>query len=220
MQPEYTRELLGDAAFNASMYGTYRRINACNPIAPREEYSADQLYFDDPEGSGPAGDIYSKGTWLLHSLRNLIGEEAFWRAVRRLVYDTTEPHLLKPPIKPLLRTTDDFLRFASEESDKDLSWFFEVYARTGPLPELLLTESDGGVLLEWSVDNDLAFPMPIPVRVAGEIQLVEFTNNRALIPGVRLGEVLVDPHMTVLRKLSVVPTCEERRAEEAAAQVH
>jgi aminopeptidase N len=220
MQPEYTRELLGDAAFNASMYGTYRRINACNPIAPREEYSADQLYFDDPEGSGPAGDIYSKGTWLLHSLRNLIGEEAFWRAVRRLVYDTTEPHLLQPPIKPLLRTTDDFLRFASEESDKDLSWFFEVYARTGPLPELLLTESDGGVLLEWSVDNDLAFPMPIPVRVAGEIQLVEFTNNRALIPGVRLGEVLVDPHMTVLRKLSVVPTCEERRAEEAAAQVH
>jgi aminopeptidase N len=218
MQPEYTRELLGDAAFHASMYQTYLRINACNPIAPREEFSADQLYFDDPEGKGPAGDIYSKGTWLLHSLRNLIGEEAFWRAVRRLVYDTTEPHLLQPPIKPLLRTTDDFLRFASEESGEDLSWFFEVYARTGPLPELLVNESNDGVSLEWRVEDDLTFPMPIPVRVADEDRLIEFTENRALIPDVARQDILVDPNMTVLRKLSTVPTCEERRAEEAAAE--
>ena len=79
MQPEYTKELLGDAAFHSSMYNSYLGINACNPIAPREEFSADELYFDDPEGRGPAGDIYSKGTWLLHSLRYVIGEDAFWR---------------------------------------------------------------------------------------------------------------------------------------------
>ena len=218
MQPEYTRELLGEAAFNAAMYQTYLRINACNPIAPREEFSADQLYFDDAEGNGPAGDIYSKGTWLLHSLRNLIGEEAFWRAVRRLVYDTTEPHLLQPPIQPLLRSTDDFLRLASEESGEDLAWFFEVYARSGSLPELLVTELDDGVSLEWSVENDLAFPMPVPIRVADELRLVEFTDNRAMIPGVLQQDILVDPHMTVLRKLAVIPTCEERRAEQAAAE--
>jgi hypothetical protein len=74
------------------------------------------------------------------------------------------------------------------------------------------------VSLEWRVEDDLTFPMPIPVRVADEDRLIEFTENRALIPDVARQDILVDPNMTVLRKLSTVPTCEERRAEEAAAE--
>lgn len=215
MQPEYTREVLGEAAFHAAMYQSYRGINACNPIAPREEFSADELYFDDPEGRGPAGDIYTKGVWLLHSLRYVIGEDSFWRAVRRLVYDTASPEELTPPIEARLRTTDDFMRIVSEEAGQDLAWFFEVYARRGPLPELAVTETDAGVLLEWQNVSELDFPMPLPVRVDGEIRRVEFDNNRAMLTGIGTARMQVDPYMQVLRKLSVVPTCEERRAEEA-----
>jgi len=199
MQPEYTREVSGDAAFYSSMYRSYLGINACNAIAPREEFSADQLYFDDPGGPGPAGDIYTKGTWLLHSLRFLIGEEAFWRSVRRLVYDTVSPEKLLPPISARLRSTDDFMNIASDEAGEDLAWFFEVYARRGPLPELVLTESDSGLLLEWQNVGELDFPMPIPVRVNGELRRVEFTGNRATLPGVQKTDVQVDPLMQVLR---------------------
>jgi aminopeptidase N len=215
MQPEYTRELLGEAAFHAAMIRTYRGINSCNAIAPREEFSEDQLYFDDEEGKGPAGDIYSKGTWLLHTLRNMIGEEPFWRAVRRLVYDTTSPELLKPPIATRYRTTDDFMHIVNEEAGEDLGWFFEVYARSGALPLLELTDGEDGLQLEWLAPNDLPFPMPIPVRIDGELRTVTFEDNKAMLPGVEKGDVLVDPYMQVLRKLSIVPTCEERRAEEA-----
>jgi aminopeptidase N len=218
MQPEYAREVLGEAAFHASMYRTYQGIKSCNAIAPREEFSEDQLYFDDKEGKGPAGDIYSKGTWLLHSLRNMIGEEPFWRAVRRLVYDTTSPELLKPPIEARFRTTDDFMRFASEESGQDLAWFFEVYARSGPLPVLEMTDGEDGLQLEWHAPNELPFPMPIPVRVNGELRTVTFVDNKATLADVSKRDVLVDPYMQVLRKLSVVPTCEERRAEDAAKE--
>lgn len=216
MQPEYTLELMGDAAFHSSMYNSYLGINACNPIAPREEFSADELYFDDPEGKGPAGDIYSKGTWLLHSLRFVIGEDAFWRSVRRLVYDTVNPAELAAPIKPRYRTTDDYVRIASEEAGADLGWFFEVYARRGPLPVLAATDTDEGLLLEWQNIDDLDFPMPIPVRVDGNLKRVEFEGNRALLAGVHEADVQVDPFMQVLRKLPVVPTCEERRAETEA----
>ena len=214
MQPEYTMELMGDAAFHSSMYNSYLGINACNPIAPREEFSADELYFDDPEGKGPAGDIYSKGTWLLHSLRYVIGEDAFWRSVRRLVYGTVNPAELKAPIAPRFRTTDDYVRIASEEAGSDLGWFFEVYARRGPLPVLATSETDEGLLLEWQNVDGLDFPMPIPVRVNGSLQRVEFENNQALLAGLREPDVQVDPFMQVLRKLPVVPTCEERREEE------
>jgi aminopeptidase N len=220
MQPEYTREIMGEAAFHASMYRTYRAIKACNAMAPRSEFSAAQLYFDDPEGKGPASDIYSKGTWLLHSLRNMMGEEAFWTAVRRLVYDTPKPEQLRPPIEARLRTTDDFMRIASEEAGTDLDWFFEVYARRGPLPELLAEEDTRGVRLSWKTQDDLAFPMPVPVRVRGDMTLVRFEGNSALIEGVSKADILIDPYMKVLRKLSVVPTCEERRAASSKVSAH
>ena len=217
MQPEYAREVIGDAAFYASMYSTYLGINACNPIAPREEFSADELYFDDPEGHGPAGDIYSKGTWLLQSLRYVIGDEELWRSIRILVYDTAEPEKLQPPIQARLRSTDDFMRIASDVYGQDLAWFFEVYARRGPLPVLASHDTEDGVVLEWQNVDGLDFPMPIPVRISGELVRVEFSDNRALIEGVSAGDIQIDPFLSVLRKLSVVPTCEERRAEEAAA---
>ncbi|MGI9273165.1 MAG: M1 family metallopeptidase [Woeseiaceae bacterium] len=216
MQPVYAREVIGDAAYYASMYSTYQRISACNPIAPREEFSADELYFDDPEGLGPAGDIYSKGTWLLQSLRFVMGEEAFWRAIRVLVYDTAEPEKLLPPIQARLRSTDDFMHIASDVHGDDLAWFFEVYARRGPLPVLASRDSDEGVVLEWQNVNGLDFPMPIPVRLDGEIVRVEFSGNQALLKGHLKNDIQIDPFLDVLRKLSVVPTCEERRAEAAA----
>ncbi len=214
MQPEYTREVMGDAAYYARMYSTYLGIHACNAIAPREEFSADELYFDDPDGKGPAGDIYSKGTWLLHSLRYLIGEEAFWRSVRRLVYDTPHPEKLPAPIPARLRSTDDFVAIASDEAGEDLSWFFEVYARRGPLPVLAISESEGGLVLEWQNIDELTFPMPIPVRIDGEIRRIEFSGNEALLASVSEADIQVDPFMQVLRKLPIVPTCEERREEE------
>lgn len=216
MQPEYAREVIGDAAFYASMYSTYQRINACNPIAPREEFSADQLYFDDPEGYGPAGDIFWKGTWLLQSLRYVMGDDKFWESIRILVYDTAEPATLKAPIQARLRSTDDFMRIASEVHGEDLAWFFEVYARRGPLPVLVSNDREDGVLLEWTNIDDLDFPMPIPVRIAGGLMRVEFSGNQALLEGITSNDMQIDPYLDVLRKLSIVPTCEERRAEEAA----
>ena len=62
--------------------------------------------------------------------------------------------------------------------------------------------------------------MPVPVRVHGEMTLVQFVGNTALIEGAATKDILIDPEMQVLRKLSVVPTCEERRAEASAASPH
>lgn len=216
MQPEFAREVIGDAAYYSSMYQAYLGIKACNPIAPRDEFSIDELYFDDAEGRGPAGDIYAKGGWVLQSLRYVIGEEKFWKAIRVLVYDTTEPEKLQPPIQARLRSTDDFMHIASDVYGQPLDWFFEVYARRGPLPVLASTDTEAGVLLEWQNIGDLIFPMPVPVRIDGELRRIEFDGTTALLEGIRSDAIQIDPFMNVLRKLPVVPTCEERRAEAAA----
>jgi aminopeptidase N len=217
MQPEFAREVIGEAAYYSAMYDKYLNINACNPIAPREEFSADELYFDDVEGRGPAGDIYTKGAWVLQSLRYVVGEENFWKAIRILIYDTDEPAKLKPPIQARLRSTDDFMRIASDVYGEDLDWFFEVYTRRGPLPVLTTRQAKGDLVLEWQNIDDLNFPMPIPVRIHGELERVEFNGNQAVLKGMTAADIQVDPFMNVLRKLPIVPSCEERRAEEAAA---
>ena len=43
---------------------------------------------------------------------------------------------------------------------------------------------------------------------------VEFSGNRAILPGISEAGVQIDPYMQILRKLPIVPTCQERREEE------
>ncbi len=220
MQPEFSRQRLGDAAYQAISYEMILGIESCNPIAPREYMSLSELYFSDEDGNGPGGDIYSKGSWVLRSLGYVIGEESLWRSIRRLVYDTAEPATLKAPIETRFRSTDDFVSIASDESGTNLAWFFEVYVRRGPLPVLDVTEVDGNVVLEWLVVDELDFPMPLPVRINGEMSRVEFADNRATLNNVAKADILIDPDMAILRKTDAVPTCEERRAEEAGKAAH
>jgi aminopeptidase N len=147
-----------------------------------------------------------------------MGEEEFWRSLRVLIYDTAEPAKLKPPIQARLRSTDDYMRIASEIYGQDLAWFFEVYARRGPLPVLSSSDSADGVLLEWQKIDELDFPMPVPVMVDGELQRIEFVDNKALLEGFAAADIQIDPFRNILRKLPSVKTCDERRAEEAEAE--
>ena len=63
------------------------------------------------------------------------------------------------------------------------------------------------------VVDELNFPMPLPVRINGEISRVEFSANRATLSNVSMADILIDPDMEILRKTDAVPTCEERRVE-------
>jgi hypothetical protein len=60
--------------------------------------------------------------------------------------------------------------------------------------------------------------MPVPVRIDAEMLRVEFEGNAATLPGVRARDVQIDPLMQILRKLPIVPTCEERRQERETRQ--
>ena len=208
----HTREVLGEAAFHAQKYQRYQGINSCKPVAPRGELTGDEVYHNSD--TGPRGDIYPKGAWILYSLEYLMGEKAASRAVKRLLYGTAEPNTLKAPITPRHRTTDDFLVIVSDEAGQDMSWFFEVYLRNAPLPELESSVDGRDVILRWRTINDLAFPMPVPVRVNGKMRRVEMKDGVGRIRNGASAAIQIDPNMEILRKLDSVPTCEERMAEQ------
>ena len=93
---------------------------------------------------------------------------------------------------------------------------FEVYLRETELPTLI-TERTGDLLtLRWQVPGERTFPMPVPVRVDGVTTVVEMPDGEGTLPIQSDSHVIVDPEMQVLRRLPIIGTCEEIKAEREA----
>jgi aminopeptidase N len=168
------------------------------PIAPREPKIAYQVYMQEPDYLRSDGDIYGKGALVLHALRYLIGDDAFFRSLRRMAYPTKEMEKYTDGRQERLVNTDDFLYIAEEESKMDLDWFFELYMRQPKLAKLV-TETSGNTLnLRWETPNSMPFPMPIDVEVNGKIQRVEMKNGTGSVNFTGTAPV-IDPKGWVLK---------------------
>jgi hypothetical protein len=62
--------------------------------------------------TGPRGDIYTKGSWVMHTLRRLVGDDAFFKAVRVLVYGRADPR--PGNFAPQFGTTQGFLKIVGD----------------------------------------------------------------------------------------------------------
>ncbi len=99
-------------------------------------------------------------------------------------------------------TTDDFMRTAEKESGKDLKWFFEVYLRQPKLPKLV-SETTGNTLnLHWEMPNNLPFPMPVEVKVGGEMKRVEMKNGKGSLTIPADAKDEIDPNGWILKSQS------------------
>ena len=142
-----------------------RRLRNRFPSSRARRSARTTSIFDD---HGPGGDIYAKGSLVLHSLRTLLGDRAFFDATRRLVYGRPDP---KPGgFRPVTASTRDFHRAVKEATGTDYAWFFDVYFYQAALPELVIERDDAGLDLSWKVANDRPFPMPVEVALNGSVR--------------------------------------------------
>ncbi len=72
------------------------------------------------------GVTYSKGACVLHALRGLVGDDAWWRGIRLYVAGNKN--------RPV--ATEDFRKAMEEASGRDLAWFFDQWVFRGGHPEL------------------------------------------------------------------------------------
>ncbi len=148
----YSENLYLDYHFGAQAgaeytIGTRRNISNDRPIIG--PYDVNQ------EGSG---DMYYKGANMLHTLRQLVDDDARWRnmlrGLNREFYHQTVT----------TRQIEDYL---SRESGKDLSAFFDQYLRTTMIPTLEYRQVQGTLEFRYT-DIVEGFDMPIRIGVGGE----------------------------------------------------
>jgi aminopeptidase N len=174
------------------------------PVAPRESLPAFKVYLLEPDHVKSNGDIYGKGAVVLHTLRYLIGDDAFFRSLRRMAYPTKEMESWTDGRQTRLVNTDDFLTIAETECKCELDWFFEIYLRQPKLPKLnVVSQIDGPAphsrTLAWETPNSLPFPMPIEVEIDGKTRRVEMKDGKASITIEPNARFEVDPKGWVLR---------------------
>lgn len=200
MQPLYAEHLGGKEVYNELM--EYMRLRmAADPtmeVAPRESMSTLEI----THGTR-GGDIYFKGAWFLHTLRYVIGDDAFFTLLRRFAYPTEEMEYITDGRQVRFATTDDFLYLAEDISGQDLDWLFEVYLRQPKLPVLHARRQGLLVTLRWEVPEDLEFPMPIEVRIDGEVITMSPENNRIAFEVGEMVEVEADPNNWILKEFDL-----------------
>ncbi|HEV8592390.1 MAG TPA: M1 family aminopeptidase, partial [Pyrinomonadaceae bacterium] len=181
MDTLYQEELHGQDAYLKAMAGRAKNFRNMQPIAPREPKIAYQVYMAEPDYLKSDGDIYGKGAYILHTLRYLIGDDAFFRALHRMAYPTKEMEKFTDGRQERLVNTDDFLTIAEQESKMKLDWFFELYLRQPKLPKLV-NEVSGNILnLHWETPNNMPFPMPVNVEIDGRTQRVEMKDGKGSV---------------------------------------
>ena len=198
MQPVYAQQVIGDAGYWSYMWDFYNGLVNCKPVVPDETVSMD--YFD-------SNDAYYKGSWILHTLRGLIGEEAFWRSVRRLIYDTADPWSLSYPLQPTRRSNDDFVRIASEEYGEDLSWFFDMYLGQAAIPLLVQERSEDGLSFSWPHNPEANFNIPILVTQDGRATEYAVPSTGERFPLAEDALLQVDPRVALLRDFGTTEAC-------------
>lgn len=211
MQAVYAEETVGRMGYYDLLYGAYVSNEHCLPVVNPEAGDVGEA-FDNR-------DIYTKGTWMLHTLREYIGEEAFWAGTRRLIYATAEPWDLSYPIAFRYRSTDEFTRIMSEEAGEDVSWLVDTYLREAGMPELLSQREGNTLSLRWSVPGERAFPMPVEVSVNGELSILTPGSEPATLAIPAGARVLIDPQSKILRALPIIGDCSEQTDAQIRANI-
>ena len=153
----------------------------------------------------------SRSVAVAHTLRKPVGDEAFFKSIRTLVYGRPDP---KPGnFTPQFATTQGYLKIVNDVTGKDYKWFFDVYFYRAGLPKVIATRENGKLKVRWQVPNSLPFPMPLDVRVDGKVVRLPMTDGTGETPAGERAAVTIDPSSKILMPSDAIDKFQAWRAE-------
>jgi len=178
-------EIGGEPAYDEIIAGHRRNSRNKFAIVPAgDEITEREVY--------AGGDIYGKGSFFMHSLRYLIGDEIFFPTLKKLATDpqTTYDNFV---------TTMDVEKLFSTATGKDLKPFFDFFLRTTNV--LDITVKEVGFQKFQIKQNNFFMPLPFEITANGQTKRTIIPSegivvNSALVP-------LVDAKGNYLKKVTL-----------------
>jgi aminopeptidase N len=188
--------------FHGGMHGRgpdelARQMRARAAAVRELEAAGPQAIYEPDVGPGEYAELldaesYEKGAWVLHMLRRLIGDEAFFEGVRD--YYAT--------LRGGTAWTADFARVMEEAAGSPLGWFFAQWIARPGMPVLSASVIEGSAGRSLRVEQlqpgePYRLEVEIELRAAGGSarQTMEMDGSSAEIPVDLEGpvEVVIDP---------------------------
>lgn len=118
----------------------------------------------------PDSDIYYKGTWMLHTLRNVVNDDKIW-------FEALKEVATKFKIKNV--TTEQIIECFNQKTGKNLSPYFDMYLRTKHLPTLqyqLTPKNNNTIELRYRYKDATDL---MPIKAGYGLQAYEIISPKA-----------------------------------------
>jgi len=179
-------ELGGQAAYDQIIDGHKRGIRYKKPMVGVGELSEDETYAQT--------DIYAKGSFFMHSLRYLIGDDIFLPTLKKLATDPKYTY-------DNFVTTDDVEKLFSTESKQDLKPFFDFYLRTTDVLDISIKET---AYQKYLIKlNNYFMPLPFEITTSAGTTRIIMTKE-----GITVNSTIppqVDAKGYYLKKITLLP---------------
>lgn len=141
-----------EAAYN-EILGQFDAVKNEEPVIG--VYDVNHIYYD-------IGDMYSKGSLMLHTFRNVLNNDTLWTNLLRDIQKQFRYQTL---------TSDQLVAYINQRTKTDYTYLFDQYLKFIELPnlELELQEKDKDLIVKYRWQADVKnFRMPVKVTTAAD----------------------------------------------------
>ncbi len=195
----------GHDAFMKGLASSKKRVNAFYAQHPDYRIIHDNL---KDMSQVTSSQTYQKGSWILHMLRGMVGEDVFWRGIQSYY----------KKYQNLNATTSDFRREMEEASGKDLKIFFEQWLyKPGALMlngtwnynakkkevtlQLKQTQTDGSI---FNMPMEVAIYYSQDKLLMKQIDMDEKSKTFTFAVDAEPEQVILDPNSWVLMEATLI----------------
>ncbi|MDX5480750.1 MAG: M1 family metallopeptidase [Hymenobacteraceae bacterium] len=159
----FVEEHGGRDAYLEKVKQVSQQIQHRQPIIVKENATSDEAYH---------GEIYTKGAYVIHTLRYLLGDEVFFRTIKGFITDPRYTYANQ--VK-----TFDLQNYINTNTHLNITPVFDMYLRTTEVPEILIKQmSDTSYTVQVTNIN---FALPMDVTTDTGTQRMELSATPVVV---------------------------------------
>ncbi|MGM0507101.1 MAG: M1 family metallopeptidase [Bacteroidota bacterium] len=190
MQALYAGELSGRSAYRRMMRRIRPLIRSRVPLVPPDPSSTSEMAM-----KGRSADVYYKGAWILHTLREWIGSERFDPLLKSFLWEgpgSREAGL--PPSRTI--NSEMWIEWMERHLEEPVRPVLESYLYDAKLPYLILEKGESSIYIRWSNSAFCSIPVEIETDQGREQILIPESGLKRSFQS--RSELVVDPEGSIL----------------------